>query len=87
MWNDFNINDNVRVRLTDHGRDVHRRQFDLMRQHIKETMRDEWQYAAPKEDADGWSTWQLWSLLNTFGPHVWIMGEMCFATQIQFETK
>lgn len=86
MWNDFNINDNVRVKLTDHGRAVHRQQHELMLAHIKPTMRDEWPYVAPKEE-DGWSTWQLWYLLSTFGPHIWMTGEHCFSTAIQFETK
>jgi hypothetical protein len=24
----------------------------------------------PKEDAEGWSEWQLWVLMQEFGPHM-----------------
>lgn len=85
MWRDFNINDRVRVRLTDHGRAVHRKQYDLLVGHLRN--KDGFPYIAPVEDADGWSEWQLWSLMNTFGPHIWMTGEMCFATGIQFKTE
>jgi hypothetical protein len=76
----FNINDTVRVRLTDYGRAV---------------LRDDWQsttniyyarpeqrairgeYKPPKEDEHGWSEWQLWALMEAFG-------ERC---RLSFETE
>ena len=86
-WTPFNINDTVRVRLTDHGRSVHKAAHAHLTAHITAHARDEWPYYPPKENDDGWSEWQLWSLMNIFGPHMWMTGEMCFATEIQFETK
>jgi len=86
-WTPFNINDYVRVQLTEHGRAVHRAQYDLLVAHLKPIARDDFPYSAPKEDEDGWSEWQMWSLMNTFGPHMWMTGQLCFLTDIQFETK
>lgn len=61
----FNANHHVRVKLTDYGRQVYR-----------EIMAKRWgarsaeHLATPAEDADGWSQWQLWDLMNTYGPFV-----------------
>lgn len=66
----FNINHYVRVKLTDHGR-------GLLAQ---------MQYAPPfTEDADGWSEWQLWELMRTFGPHVYMGGNLVFETVIEIK--
>jgi len=50
----LNVNSTVRVKLTDHGRAVYQKHWG----------------EPPKEDADGWSTWQLWVLMQAFGPHI-----------------
>ncbi len=50
----FNINNYVHVRLTAKGRNV------LHSQKIK----------IPSEDQNGFSKWQLWELMNTFGPYL-----------------
>lgn len=62
----FNINDEVRVRLTDRGR-------RLMRETHKIFCGDRVPYTEP-EEVDGWSTWQLWRLMQEFGAHM-IMGQ------------
>lgn len=64
----FNLNDWVRVKLTDHGRHI------LLRKALRD--REEFPalrsfpYKPPVEDAEGWSKWQLWSLISEFGEHV-----------------
>lgn len=62
----FNINGYVRVRLTAEGRLIHRRQHDAWRRKIPDLGR----YRAPKKDADGYSRWQAWDLMATFGSHI-----------------
>jgi hypothetical protein len=52
----FNINENVRVRLTESGRRI-----------LLESGR-----SIPREDLNGWSEWQLWVLMEAFGPHLHI---------------
>jgi len=73
----FNINDNVRVRLTEHGRKVLQQKRDeLMCQlpHTPLTSRtpDSLWYNRPliQEDEDGWSEWQMWNLIETFGDYI-----------------
>lgn len=63
----FNINETVLVRLNDHGREIIKKDdakwgelYPRLRGHS----------TLPEEDADGWSKWQLWRLMKTFGPHM-----------------
>jgi hypothetical protein len=62
----FNINDNVRVRLTDEGRAIHRKIWDDLRAEHPLVG----PYTPPKEDADGFTRWQLWRLMQDFGPAI-----------------
>ena len=77
----FNINDNVRVKLTDFGRSVHKQNsvdtWNECGQHWPYT------YYAPKEDAEGWSVWQLWVLMKEFGKCQVMCGPSCFNTEIE----
>ena len=62
---DFNINDKVRVRLTPNGRAIHAKNHaDLC---VRIPALSKWVYKPPTEDAEGWSEWQMWSLMATFG--------------------
>ena len=72
----FNINDCVMVKLTDHGRALHRREWDKLGTGIS--------YMPPKENADGWSKWQLWRLIELYGNHIGVICDMPFATSIMF---
>ena len=66
---DFNVNHYVLVKLTAVGRkEIERqnRELRLAHPHL--------QPAIPiKEDAEGWSKWQMHSLMNRFG-HMMILG-------------
>lgn len=66
----FNINHNIKVRLTDLGRAIHEKQHDT----VLGNMRYKYPYNPPKEDENGWSKWQLWDFMATFGPY---MGNGC----------
>jgi hypothetical protein len=77
----FNVNHKVKVRLTDHGRELHRANYISLFGHWPEKSRPE--YILPVEDDNGWSTWQLHSLMNEFGRHM-IMGcPVPFGTNIE----
>lgn len=58
----FNINYNVKVKLTKKGRSLAK--------------------YLPKEDDDGYTTWQLWVLMNEFGEHMIIGLDVPFETNI-----
>lgn len=76
----FNINSEVRVRLTDHGRALHRRAWNEL--NAKCGGKFPFAYEPPKEDADGWSRWQLWCLIGDFGPHLFMGCQMPFEAEI-----
>lgn len=79
----FNINDYVRVRLTDFGRKVHRERFRKLNAQIP--LHADLKYTPPKEDENGWSEWQMWCLIDTFGEHVGMCKEQPFETGIEIQ--
>lgn len=74
MIAEFNMNDYVFVRLNDHGRAILReKQSEILRAHPE--MKDGSAFsgdAVPPEDEDGWSRWQMWRLMGTFGQHIYL---------------
>jgi len=78
----FNINDEVRVKLTDYGRRVH---YENWRERIRAVRTaSEIPYRWPNEDGDGWSKWQLWRLMQEFGEHIHLAAKFPFEMDIQF---
>lgn len=77
---EININEHVRVKLTELGR------LMLERQHAEfwtSTRRARPAYKPPEEDAEGWSDWQLWCLMQNFGQHCGLGLPLPFETTIQ----
>ena len=86
---DFNINDNVYVKLTILGHDYLRQRHygfweDLHAQNPLVRVPD---YSPPKEDDEGWSRWQLWTLIEAFGEGLRMGGPLLFDTNIRIETN
>ena len=75
----FNVNESVWVRLNPKGREILWREHERFYASIG---RPGTPYITPKEDADGWSKWQLWSLMADFGPHMHMGGDTPFETTI-----
>jgi hypothetical protein len=76
----FNINHEVKVKLTDYGRKIHKQQWDdLVNTYPSVTMK----YTPPKEDRNGWSKWQLWQLMYTFGECIYNGAVLPFETTIE----
>lgn len=80
----FNINESVKVKLNDHGREILQRQHENLYRSIPGKRRA---YTPRSTDADGWSTWQLWDLMNTFGPYVGLGMSVPFDTEIEIPDK
>ena len=79
---EFNINNYVQVKLTDRGRNEHKRQHN----ELLNTSPGIGPYRSPKEDAEGWSKWQAWDLISTFG-HMIRMGiQLPFESTIRIDT-
>lgn len=63
----LNLNDSIRVKLTEHGKDIYYHQYDRLnnafgKQLCKPSM--------PKVDEDGYTTFQLWCFMELYGVHM-----------------
>lgn len=78
-WQPFNINESVRVKLTDEGAAELKRQADELRAVVPNLR--EWQ---DPRDAEGWYTAQLWVVMNAFGPMITLGAALPFSPVIGF---
>lgn len=61
----LNLNDTIKVKLTDHGKDIYYHRFDnLIETGVKLTPE------MPKVDADGYTKFQLWDFIQLYGQHI-----------------
>ncbi|MCK5610980.1 hypothetical protein KAR91_54410 [Candidatus Pacearchaeota archaeon] len=74
---EFNLNNHVWVKLTDVGRERLHKNYDRL---MSLYGTDRPPYEPPKEDADGWSKWQMWCLMSELG------GMMHNGCNVPFET-
>lgn len=80
----FNINHSVKVKLTDHGRKhLKKLHGELYKHRAFEKIPD---YKPPEEDEQGWSSWQLWDLMNRFGDVLSNGAPLPFETEIEVVT-
>lgn len=75
----FNINHKVKVRLSDRGLAILESQHWDLQRHLSKPR----PFEPPKTDADGWSSWQLWDLMGTFGEHITLGVELPFEIEIE----
>lgn len=80
---EFNINHYVFVKLTDEGKAEHKRHH----QELKEIVPSLSDYKLPTEDGEGWSKWQMWSLMNQFGHMLYNGGKVPFDPTIKIDIK
>ena len=73
----FNLNDKVRVKLTDLGRKIHKDNF------YEFCLDKFYDYNPPKEDVEGWSEWQMWDLFGLYGKHLYNGAPLVFETTIE----
>jgi len=79
----FNLNDHIKVQLTDTGRAVHRVE------HAKRFWGCDaklFPYMPPEEDEAGWSRWQMWEFMVRFGSHISMSGDLPVMTDIEIES-
>lgn len=70
-----NINSIIKVKLTEYGKRVLKEQHAAFcKQHPQVKLA----YTKPVEDKDGYSRWQLWTLMKYFGPHIGMAMEPVF---------
>jgi hypothetical protein len=81
----FNINCNVKVRLTKFGKELHKQQWEDFWRSIGRL--DENPYTPPKEDENGFCEFQMWDLMEKFGNHCGLCKELAFDTIILIDEK
>jgi hypothetical protein len=79
----FNINDQVKVRLTERGRAEIQRQHEELSKYVLQQTDKLFIYSPKDEDEYGWSTWMLWDLMKTFGSLLSTGGQNFFETEIE----
>lgn len=77
MPNTINLNDTVYVQLTDHGRDIIKRQREALNKKYPH-----FNLKTEKDEVNGWSSWQLHSLFQTFGDIIHVGGHNPFNLDI-----
>ncbi len=76
----FNINNYVKVKLTDWGLEVHKKHYDKFLPTFIN-------YSMPIIDEDGYTKFQLWELCSIFGEYMGNGLPNCFETTIIFADK
>lgn len=79
-WRELNLNHRVRIRLTPEGIDHLRRNHDSLNEFAKGLLGD---FIPPKQDAEGWSEWQLWAVMHELGGAITMGSKVPFETTIQ----
>ena len=63
----INLNEWVKVKLTDLGKEIYYHQFDeLNNTYGREIIKPSF----PSEDKDGYTRFQLWEFMQLYGPHI-----------------
>ena len=79
----FNVNEKVRIKLLPHGREI----LEKIHRNIYSDFTDPpIPYTPPEEDEDGWSTWQMWYLMQQLGPHCNLGQLIPFESEIEIIT-
>lgn len=80
----FNINNEVQVKLTDHGKDIYyHRDDELKKKYRQEIIKPKY----PEVDNEGYTKFQLWDLMYIFGKHIHMGCELPFETEIEIIQK
>lgn len=63
----LNLNDNIKVKLTEHGKDIYYHQYDRTNKLLG---REVCKPSYPIIDEDGYTTFQLWCFMELYGVHM-----------------
>jgi hypothetical protein len=82
MYTKFNINATVKVKLSERGKQIHREEWECVFGN-----NPNFTYSPPQEDEEGYSKWQMWSLMEMFGSYCGLGFDLPFHTDILIELK
>lgn len=83
----INLNDIVKVKLTDVGKDIYYHQNDDLNEEIRQRGGKPVEARMPKVDEDGYTSLQLWTLMNLYGPHIAAWKKLPFETNILYDVQ
>lgn len=68
----INLNEPVKFKLTDKGKDIFYHQYDVFNKRMLDSGRacSLIEPYFPKEDSNGYTTMQLWEFMNLYGPYM-----------------
>lgn len=66
----FNLNDKIKVKLTEHGIDIFYHQYDESNEFIKARGGKPIESRMPKIDNDGYTEMQLWYFMELYGQYI-----------------
>lgn len=81
----INLNDFVKVKLTDHGKDIFYHSLDEVNDMIRRNGGKPLEPHMPKVDAEGYTSFQLWELMQLYGPHIGMGLPQPFELDIVYE--
>lgn len=62
----INLNEKIKVKLTDYGKDIYFHRFDYVNKMARQTVIKP---RFPDVDSDGYTSFQLWDFINIYGGH------------------
>ena len=70
----FNLNDYIKVKLTDYGKDIYFHKLDVL---ITEypLLRDQLKPCFPETDENGFTEFQMWEFIQLYGPYIYLGAE------------
>lgn len=84
-YQDFNINDYVKVKLTEKGKYIYYHQFDDMNEDILKMGGKPLNPIELKYDDEGYAEFQMWHFMEIFGKHLYNGCNIPFYTTIKLE--
>lgn len=86
-YKEFNVNDYVKVKLTEKGKYIYYHQFDDINENIKKIGGILLNPIELKYDDEGYTEFQMWHLMQIFGEHLYNGCKMPFETIIKFKVN
>ena len=65
----INLNDTVKVQLTDWGKEIYYHQFDKLNENIRRHCGNPLEPRMPTVDNEGYTEMQLWVFMQIYGPY------------------
>lgn len=66
----INLNERIKFKLTDYGKDIYYHQFDELNEFIKQHGGKPIEPTMPEVDEEGYTEMQLWCFMNIYGKHM-----------------